>query len=58
MSHVVSIQTDVRDPVAIRAACERLKLPEPVLGKQNCSAVRPQAGRCDYRSGDIRWCVM
>lgn len=31
MSHVVSIQTEVRDPVAIRAACDRLQLPEPVL---------------------------
>ena len=29
MSHVVQIQTEVRDPVANRAACERLKLPAP-----------------------------
>ena len=29
MSHIVEIQTEVRDPVAIRAGCERLKLPEP-----------------------------
>ena len=29
MSHVVQIQTEVRDPVANRAACERLKLPVP-----------------------------
>ena len=33
MSHVVSIQTEIRDPVAIRAACERLQLPEPVYGE-------------------------
>ena len=33
MSHVVQIQTEVRDPVAIRAACGRLSLPEPVLGE-------------------------
>ena len=33
MSHIVSIQTEVRDPVAIRSACDRLKLPEPVFGK-------------------------
>jgi len=33
MSHIVSIQTEVRDPVAIRAACERLRLPVPVFGK-------------------------
>ncbi|WP_417850266.1 DUF1257 domain-containing protein [Thalassoglobus sp.] len=33
MSHIVSIQTEVRDPVAIRSACNRLKLPEPVFGE-------------------------
>ncbi len=33
MSHIVQIQTEVRDPVAIRAACERLSLPEPVFGQ-------------------------
>jgi hypothetical protein len=33
MSHIVSIQTQVRDPVAIRAACGRLGLPEPIHGK-------------------------
>lgn len=33
MSHIVSIQTEIRDPVAIRAACDRLRLPEPVFGQ-------------------------
>lgn len=33
MSHVVEIQTEVRDPAAIRAGCERLKLPEPEFGE-------------------------
>ena len=33
MSHVVSIQTQVRDPVAIRSACSRLQLPEPTHGE-------------------------
>jgi hypothetical protein len=33
VSHIVSIQTEVRDPVAIQAACGRLKLPEPVFGE-------------------------
>ncbi|MEW4565780.1 DUF1257 domain-containing protein [Bremerella sp. JC770] len=33
MSHIVSIQTEVRDPTAIRSACCRLRLPEPVFGK-------------------------
>ena len=27
MSHIVSIQTEIRDPVAIRSACGRLRLP-------------------------------
>lgn len=35
MSHIVLIQTEIRDPVAIRSACERLKLPEPVFGEVN-----------------------
>ena len=33
MSHIVEIQTEVRDPVAIRAGCDRLKLPEPEFGE-------------------------
>ena len=33
MSHVVEIQTEVRDPVAIRAGCQRLNFPEPEFGK-------------------------
>ena len=32
MSHIVEIQTEVRDPVAVAAACQRLGLPEPVHG--------------------------
>lgn len=32
MSHIVTIQTQVRDPAAIHAACERLKLPAPRQG--------------------------
>lgn len=33
VSHVVQIQTEIRDPAAIRAACDRLALPEPVFGE-------------------------
>jgi Protein of unknown function (DUF1257) len=33
VSHIVQIQTEVRDPVAIQAACGRLKWPEPVFGE-------------------------
>jgi hypothetical protein len=32
LSHVVSIKTEVRDPIAIRAAAVRLCLPEPSFG--------------------------
>ena len=32
MSHIVSIKTEVRDAAAVRAACQRLKLPQPVHG--------------------------
>ena len=32
MSHIVTIKTEVRDAEAVRAACRRLNLPEPVHG--------------------------
>lgn len=32
MSHIVTVQTKLHDPVAVRAACERLQLNEPVEG--------------------------
>ena len=32
MSHIVTIQTEVRDPAAIRSACDRVGLPLPVHG--------------------------
>lgn len=32
MSHVVVVQTEIRDAAAVRAACNRLKLPPPVEG--------------------------
>ncbi|MBV09479.1 DUF1257 domain-containing protein [Rubinisphaera sp.] len=32
MSHIVEIQTEVRDPVAVRSACDRLSLPRPTQG--------------------------
>ena len=33
MSHVVTIESQVRDAAAVRAACRRLNLPEPVQGE-------------------------
>jgi hypothetical protein len=32
MSHIVTIETEVRDAAAVQAACERLKLPAPAEG--------------------------
>ena len=32
MSHIVTVETEVRDPTAVAAACRRLGLPEPVHG--------------------------
>ena len=33
MSHIVQIQAQLKDAAAVRAACHRLGLPEPVQGK-------------------------
>ncbi|MBX3421778.1 MAG: DUF1257 domain-containing protein [Pirellulaceae bacterium] len=32
MSHIVSIETQIRDPLAVELACRRLQWPEPVAG--------------------------
>lgn len=32
MSHIVTIKTEIRDATALRAACQRLGLPQPVTG--------------------------
>ena len=32
MSHVVTIETEVRDAAAVQAACQRLGLPQPTQG--------------------------
>jgi hypothetical protein len=33
VSHIVLVQTHVKDAAAVRAACQRLGLPQPVQGK-------------------------
>jgi hypothetical protein len=33
LSHIVQIQTQVRDPSAVQAACRRLGLPQPLVRK-------------------------
>jgi len=32
VSHIVTIETEVRDPLAVNEACRRLGLPQPVVG--------------------------
>jgi hypothetical protein len=32
VSHIVEIKTEIRDPVAVAAACQRLGMPEPMHG--------------------------
>jgi hypothetical protein len=32
LSHLVSIRTEVRDAAAVRTACQRLRLPQPIQG--------------------------
>jgi hypothetical protein len=32
VSHIVEIKSEVRDPAAVRSACDRLRLPQPVQG--------------------------
>ena len=66
MSHIVSIKTQVRDPVAIVAACQRLQLPAPTHGTAKlftteASGVIVQLPRwkysvvCDITTGDVRY---
>lgn len=66
MSHIVEIQTEVRDPAALRAACARLELPPPVEGR--FKLFREEASGwgvslpewrypvvCDTRRGQVRY---
>ena len=66
MSHIVQIQTQVRDPMAIQAACRRLGLPQPVhetvrlfSGEATGLAVRLSGWRypvvCDVANGQVKF---
>ena len=66
MSHVVEIQTQIKDAAAVRAACHRLKLPEPVhgttklfSGEATGLAVQLPDWRypvvCDMQTGNLRY---
>ena len=50
MSHIVTIETEVRDAAAVQAACERLKLPAPVAwAPQALQRNGPRPGRAASR---------
>ena len=66
MSHVVTIETEVRDARAVASACRRLGLPEPTAGtvqlfsgEATGLAVRLPGWRypvvCDTASGQVRF---
>ena len=40
LSHIVQIETEIRDPVAIRSACSRLSLAEPIFGEAKLFSTR------------------
>jgi hypothetical protein len=66
MSHIVTVSTLVRDAVAVRAACQRLSLPEPVQGKAKLFSGEVEGFAvqlpdwvypvvCDTNSGTLRY---
>ena len=66
MSHLVEIHTEVRDAVAVQAACQRLSLPSPVnetvklfSAEATGLAVRLPNWRypvvCDLASGQVKY---
>jgi len=66
LSHIVQIQTQIRDPVAVEAACRRLGLLPPVHGKarlftSEASGLLVQLPGwnfpvvCDTATGDLKY---
>jgi hypothetical protein len=67
LSHIVQIQTQVRDPLAVRAACRRLGLAEPVHGTHKLFGSQEATGLavqlpdwrypvvCDTASGHLQF---
>ncbi len=45
MSHIVRIQTEVRDGAAVFAACRRRQLAEPVAGKHRLFSSEVEVSR-------------
>ena len=66
MSHIVTIKTEVRDAAAVRAACKRLGLAEPVHGTAKLFSGQAEGlivrlpdwqypVVCDTTSGQVRY---
>lgn len=67
VSHIVEIQTEVRDVQSVRAACQRLHLPEPLAGTHELFAGQTATGLavklpgwryplvCDTASSQLRF---
>ena len=66
MSHIVNIKTEVRDANAVRAGCNRLRLPPPVQGTHrlfsgvaNGLGVQLEAWKypvvCNLSSGELKY---
>ena len=66
MSHIVQLQAQVKDAVAVRAACQRLGLPSPVQGKTKLFSGEVEGLAvqlpgwtypvvCDLASGQLRY---
>ncbi len=53
MSHIVQIQTQVRDPVAIAAACQRLEIPAPTQRTAKLYDGQYTAGASSCLAGSI-----
>ncbi|MEQ8791402.1 MAG: hypothetical protein RIC55_34385, partial [Pirellulaceae bacterium] len=66
MSHIVTINTEVRDAVAVAAACRRLRLPPPVEGTHQLFASKATGVSvhlpewrypvvCDTSTGELKY---
>ena len=66
MSHIVELHAEVRDATAVQAACQRLRLPQPVQGTHRLFsgevtglAVQLEEWRypvvCDLKTGQVQF---
>ena len=67
MSHIVVVKTEVRDAAAVRAACQRLRLPAPTEGTHKLFSTNSATGLgvqlpkwrypavCDVATGQVHY---